>query len=621
MILTNKNLGLGLNNNNKGVNTMSNIMERANNNKERNMAGLYSSEAETINKELIEASGSDIDCTKLDNKQKAFAVMSYSYGNLVGVTTTGVSLGLTIMTNPEQYFVNGKLNLAKIRKTIKDFGVNASMQSVNRYKSVFAMGINKEMAVNKFGRVAEFVRVSAHEIGEFETRIKSLSAEHCTVEDLTLIAKDLDVIGRAMQELAIDVTKDKSKDIGYNIMSFIQTKTKTLSRIIKKCELACTLDSIIEEQLIKKHVTSSYKMMPKAFSTNNALMLKDININSKSELADAVVMDTAGEMMEEINKGYIDGFDKLVDLFKTTHAGMYDRYIEVLEMARRADSERAVRVAHIVKCARIALYSINSLFEAKRNGASVNSDYVKEVGSKLRAGLYTEGKKYGFNQTAVVVMAIAASFCHLNGDKLIKKQVPSLTELWTIFPKEFVIDYVSSKGSDRRETIKDMLTVKTATYDLCLNDELEFDGGMAETEYGFVVIAEDYTGKAIVTEYGLQAVVDHYAYEPINIMFLSETYKRNVSLLTSEYVRPEVMLNTNAEQNYREEIVSMIKVAEQSKVASSIEFIGNKEVQIRDLVIKKGNKISIIGRVLSGIASNKIEDAIITVNGGVVFFK
>ena len=641
-MILNNNLGLGLNN--KGAETM-NITERINLNKKQNMEALYNGAA--INKTLIESMGEDIDCSLLNNNQKSLAVMSYSYGSLVGVTTTGVSLGLTVASNPEQFFTNGVLNYFKIRKVFKNIGLKRI--AGYRYESVFVTGKNKDVAVNKFGRLAEFVRVSRHEVQEFDNRLKQVDINACTVEDLKIIAKDLDVIGRAMQELAIDVTKDKSKDIGYNVMSFIEVKTKTHSRMIKSRKFINNIDDVINEHIDNKKIESKYAL------TNDYLYLNDADVRNKTEMSAAIVEDIAGEMMEQINEGYGSAFEELIELFKLSNDSMYKKYTDLLEIAMKAlepaefeayaaklikerrittkeeltalknTNEYALKAAHMIRCARVALSSITSLYGVKQGEVTVDSKYIKEVGKKLRAGLYTEGAKIGFDPKSVVKMAIAASFCYINEttNKISKKQRPSLTELWTIFPKEFVIDYVTGNSD---VTLNDMLTVKHTSYDLCLGDELVFDEGMAETEWGYVVVADNYTGKAIVTKNGLEAVVDHYSYEPTDILFLGSVYKKNVAIATAQCVRPTEFLsmkeaNEKNETSYNSTITSMVKVAQACTIASTIEAVGNKERLIRDFVIKKDDKVSFVGQVLSkDNVKGKITDAIVSCNGAVIFF-
>lgn len=642
MILTNNNLGLGLNN--KGAETM-NITERINLSKKKNMEALYNGAA--INKSLIESMGEEIECSLLNNKQKSLAVMSYSYGSLVGVTTTGVSLGLTVASNPEQFFTNGVLNYFKIRKVFKNIGLKKI--AGYRYESVFVTGKNKDVVINKFGRVEEFVRVSRYEVEEFDNRLKQVDINACTVEDLKLIAKDLDIIGRAMQELAIDVTKDKSKDIGYNVMSFIEVKTKTHSRLVKAGKFSNNIDDVINEHIDNKKIESKYAL------TTDCFYLSDANTSNKTEISKAIVEDVAGEMMEQINAGYGSAFDELVELFKLSNDSMYKRYTDLLEIAMKAlepaefkeyatklirekkittkeeltalenTNKYALNAAHMVRCARVAISSITSLYGVKQGEATIDSAYIKEIGKKLRAGLYTEGAKLGFDVKSVVKLSIAASFCYINEvtNKISKKQRPSLTELWTIFPKEFVIDYVTG---DNDMTLSDMLTVKYTSYDLCLGDELVFDDGMAETEFGYVVVTDNYTGKAIVTENGLEAVVDHYSYEPIDILFLDSVYKKNVAIATAQCVRPTEFLsmkeaNDKNETSYNSTITNMVKIAQACTIASTIEAVGNKERLIRDFVIKKDDKVSFVGQVLSkDNIKGKITDAIVTCNGAVIFF-
>lgn len=641
MILRN-NLGLGLNN--EEAKSM-NITERINLSKKQNMEALYNGTA--INKSLIESMGEDIDCSLLNNNQKSLAVMSYSYGSLVGVTTTGVSLGLTVASNPEQFFTNGVLNYFKIRKVFKNIGLKRI--AGYRYESVFVTGKNKDVAINKFGRLAEFVRVSRHEVQEFDNRLKNIDVNACTVEDLKLIAKDLDVIGRAMQELAIDVTKDKSKDIGYNVMSFIEVKTKTHSRLIKTGAFSNNIDDVINEHIDNKKIESKYAL------TGDYLYLNDADVRNKTEMSAAIVEDIAGEMMEQINNGYGSAFEELIELFKLSNDSMYKKYTDLLEIAMKAlepaefeayaaklikerrittkeeltalknTNEYALKAAHMIRCARVALSSITSLYGVKQGEVTVDSKYIKEVGKKLRAGLYTEGAKIGFDPKSVVKMAIAASFCYINEttNKISKKQRPSLTELWTIFPKEFVIDYVTGNSD---VTLNDMLTVKHTSYDLCLGDELVFDEGMAETEWGYVVITDNYTGKAIVTKNGLEAVVDHYSYEPTDILFLGSVYKKNVAIATDQCVRPTEFLsmkeaNEKNETSYNSTITNMVKIAQACTIASTIEAVGNKERLIRDFVIKKDDKVSFVGQVLSkDNIKGKITDAIVSCNGAVIFF-
>ena len=576
-----------------------NIIDRVKKQETNLLNGFYSSSY--INKKAIESLGIEVEGSKLINKQKTFATMSYAYGSKVGVTTTAIALGLTILTNPDQYFYsNGVLNLAKIRKVFKKLGIKAI--EGQKYNSVFIKFKNKETAINKFGKVSDFVKVSNTEIFKFMRNIEYLDYKTVTKADLITMAKDLDIIGRALQELSIDVTKDKSKDIGVSVMNFLTVSTKTTSRQIKKKKFTNNINNIINEHINNKNIISEYKI---SYDYN---LLKDVDSANKAAMAKAVVEDISGEMMQVINEGYEEGFKDLIKLFKMSNGNMYDRYKAILISAKTEVTVENKKAAHMIRCARIAINAINSLYGAKDSDATINSAYVTEVGKKLRAGLYTEGAKIGICPKDVVEYAIAASFCYLKDKNIVLKKNPSLSEIWTIFPKEFIIDYVS--GSEKEKPIKDVLTVTYASDDLYLDDELFFEDGYAESEDKTVMVAENYTGKAIVTEYGLEAVVDHYAHEPTHIAFLKAVYERNISSFGPEYTVPTALLEQ--EQAYSNEITNMVRIAEQSAVAQNGDFL-----------IKKGNNISIVGKLLSIPGKENmrsINDAVISVNGGVIIF-
>lgn len=590
----NKNTVLGGNNN------MNNIFTAQQTIAERITEGLYDS-SKAINVDLLDNIQA-VNCLRLDNKQKAFATMSYSFGSLVGVTTTGGSLALTIMTNPDQFFTNGTLSLKKIRKVFKNFG--RSVEWGTKYRSVFSNYTRG--VVNKFGRYSNFVMVSPVQIELFLESIEKTDFHVTTKEDLVKIAKDMDVITRAMQELAIDVTKDKTKDIGYNIMSFIQVRTKTYSRRIQEA-VEDNMKAIIDNKLDGKNETIAYEM------GTHGVKLEEADEESKSNLAGSIVMNIAGEMMEAVNDGYKAAIESLLKIYKDSNSVMYNEYLVAYDEAKNNK-----KVAYFLQICRIALNSINDLFASKSTRA-LDSAYVKEMGRKLRAALYTEGAKIGFEPKDVVRYAISASFGYFNGRRFVKGNRPSLAALWCIFPNEFVIEYATRNSGD---TIADILTVNYTTCDLCLGDEFYFEEGYCEANLDdMIYLKEDYTGKAVVTVNGLEAVVDHYAYEEVNATFLHEIYERNVSEMNAEYVVPN-KISSEAPLAETMRIMEMIKVAHACAISSSIQVVDNAEVMHRDFVINKGNKISVIGKVLS-ISKNTgiIDDAVIGVRSGVVFYK
>lgn len=600
-----------INNNAKGEEVIMNLLNRFETQKNEYMVPLYTGVGR-INKDMIENTKRPIDCDQLSNKSKALAVMSYSFGSLVGVTTTGTSLGLSVLSNVDQFFDGEKLVLNKARKVFKEMSKNH--KKGYKYQPVFNK-VNKISVVNKFGAVVEMIRVSVHEVREFDERIKRIDSTCCTKEDMKIIAKDLDIIGRALQELAIDVTKDKSKDIGYNINNFIQTGTKTHSRVIANGDFTNNIKEVIDNHF-NRVATPDYKI------SANFLKLANANIDSKSDMGAAVVEDIAGQMMEAINDGYTDTMGNLCDQFKLANNKMYARYFTLIDIAKNAKDENSKKIAHMIRCSIIAMNTITSLYSLRENNAAINGAYINEIAERLRNGLYTEAKRIGVSAAnQVVKFAIAGAFCKLKAGKITLKAKASFTQLWAMFSKEFIIEYLAMSGEAE---IKDMLTVKYNNFDICLGQELEFVDGMAEVEdTGCVVVAENYTGKAVVTEDGIEAKVNHYAYVPTPVLFLNNIYDSkpiDVSNNTA-YERPEKFITR---ESFKEEDYKMFNQSLSKRVHSVKCMKITGQNNIYDLMLQHENKVFFVGTVMNPFTNKAMMPghALITNGyGGVVFVR
>ena len=166
-------------NNNNGANT---LMEAALNETVKitngakftvtnGIAGLYNNEAR-IDKKLLDTALTSVDTTKLDNIQRAFAVSSFATGSMVGITTIGIESALSLATSTYQYLKDGKVDIDKVARVIRNIGEEPVAEY--RYVSVFNYNVNKAFAISKFNRGSIFIRVSAHEIKEFQKRIKMI---------------------------------------------------------------------------------------------------------------------------------------------------------------------------------------------------------------------------------------------------------------------------------------------------------------------------------------------------------------------------------------------------------------------------------------------------------------
>ncbi len=552
-----------------------------------------------------------VDGSKIVNKQKTFTVLSYAAGSQVGVTTKGANLASSLYRNGAQFFKEtGKLSLRKIRKVLKYFGANENAAGSDyKYESVFVEGVNKDIVVDRFNRATVICRVSAHEIREFSDRIRRLDVFVCTIEDLKMIARDLDAICRALQELSIDVAKDASKNIGIDIHKLVNCKSNAHSDIIKKGEVVNNIKDGID-RMLETNTMGDFKYEMKAVGFQ---FLKDVDANDNGALAEAIIEDVIGKCQEAINAGMTEAIDNVVELLKTSNGDKYNLYAPYIQMAKNPIDD-AVKVNHLVKMAISAYNTIGALYSAKFNGYSVSSAYIRDVAKQMRNALYTEANKYGVDQTDMVKFAIAASFCYIdsNGNVNSSKKA-KLYAVKLIFPQEFVLEYIADGQINPREAVTTALTLTKTTRDLFVDEKLNFVDGVCLTEEGMVMVQEDYTGEAVVTEDGeLIAMNDFYAYEEVGYVALDSTCVDNVADLNqSTLIMPEKLDSKDEDiERYNDSMTETVK--------DSLGYVitgGHMAVKNKD------NTVTVIGTAItSHKTGGKIPVGAITKNGGFICY-
>lgn len=577
------------------------------------VAGLYNSE-ERIDKRLLDTALTAIDTRKLDNIQRAFAVASFATGSMVGITTIGIEAALSLATSTYQYLKDGKVDIDKVSKVIRNIGEKP--KAGYRYESVFSYNINKAFAISKFNRGSVFIRVSAHEIKEFQKRIRKIDMTSIQPEDLSLIAYDMDIIGRALQELSIDVTKDKSKDIGYDINSLINMKNKTKSNAIKKAVINNNLNDIVSEKIYKGTVSQKYKME----AMIDGKPMSQVDSQDKDELDNAFIENLGGDCKDAINAGYMKGFEPIIELLKISSNDAYQVFKNRVETACNNSNQKDVIMNQIITAARIAMDIINNLYGKKQYDDTITTVYIKEVASKLRNAIYTVGAKHGVDAVNTVKIAMSALFAKIvNGELKIKERPTSLRAILDIFPKEFIVEYVCNpydSAVSKREVAESAcyLTVTFSDYDLCLGDELEFEDRLAMTEYGMVSIKENFSGKAVVTEEGLKAVIDIYSFEYTDAIFLSEIYQNNEQSFNTPFEQPVCFTKDSDESNIE---TSIEMNAIRDKISTCLDA-GTNGILLC-IKTKEGNlsKIGKLGFPYQGKVN--IIDNIITTTCGILF--
>lgn len=540
------------------------------------------------------ADGVKIEGTMIARKAQTFIMVSYASGSLVGVTTKGANLLSVLYTNPGQFFEDGILVATKIRKVLSRIGTtNNAAGSGVRYTPVFVAGINKDFVVDRFRRGTVLCRVSVHEMEQFKNRIAALDINALTEQDLKLIALDADIICRALQELAIDVAKDASKDIGINIFSFVNCSTDALSDIIKKTKIDNNMDKILELKF-NSNVVNDYTM-----TIPNVTLMKDAQVTTEvKQEVEAVVEDAISSIQFAINDGMMAGINNretgLLGLLNSADGDAYNAYkvyveiaknkanhlkgisdnyellkatkvneirnsnmnaneqgteIEILlaklEAEKNSQLVRTLNIADTVKECIIANDTISALYSAKHEGETYSGAYITEVASKLRSALYTQAVKRGIDVKEVVRCAIAATFCYINGKGNVveNKYAPKLYAVKKIFPREFALEYITEGTSvDPSQALTNVLTLTQCGIDLYAGDVLSFNDGIAFFEGAMVMVKENFTDNATVTAEGyIVAEVDYYAFDEVGYIILDSVCVENTQE-ASNLITPETQV-------------------------------------------------------------------------------
>ena len=194
-----------------------------------------------------------------------------------------------------------------------------------------------------------------------------------------MIARDLDAICRALQELSIDVAKDASKNIGIDIHKLVNCKSNAHSDVIKKGEVVNNIKDGID-RMLETNTMGDFKYKMKAVGFQ---FLKDVDPNDNGALAEAIIEDVIGKCQEAINAGMTESIDNVVELLKTSNGDKYSLYAPYIQMAKNPIDDAALKVNHLVKMAISAYNTIGALYSAKFNGYSVSSAYIRDVAKQM----------------------------------------------------------------------------------------------------------------------------------------------------------------------------------------------------------------------------------------------
>lgn len=602
-------------------------------------AGFYKLGGE-FNKNLFLSTEKKVKTNDIEDMSRAFAMASFAIENKVGITTVSINL-IESMANMSKQFLNknGRVSIPKVKKVFKTFAKNRVIKGKRYGASIFQPLYNMVYTTDRYDRVLKMYHVSIKEIKEFVDRIETIDPELLTIEDIKQIALDFDPIGRAMQELSIDATKDKDKDLGFNIDDIVNPGTKTLGQLIKKGDKKrpegqkAIVNNVFD---VLSALAKGEKTVPKYFMELNTRRkpLAEANEDNQEELNNAYVVDFAGVNSLAIRDGYNE---QMNTVFKYLESCDYKKYSAIKDnWINRANDEKAVY--SVFSAVFYGLKHIDFLYDCKKAGEKINGAAVKEKAAKIRNILYSYGAKYGFTPQQVLGIAISCVFVwKVENGKVYEsnEKLFSFRSLYTVFGREFIFNYL---GSEFKNFV---LNLKYTNRDLRDGDEIEFVNGVSLE--GDIQVKEHFSGKAkVTTDREIVPIIDVFAYEEVDgeILLVSNLFEPNK--ICGSIPKINRLKNTYSNDEGKEETISSVleinsyvNNAKKTKIMESnnmlilvslldiptpkptVSFIGNITAATVQLFKydEKGEKVGTVDMVIDQ------QESIISPNGGFVIFK
>lgn len=161
------------------------------------------------------------------NIVRTLSRLGYVSGSMVGIITNLIEVSIALMDiQYNQQFLTAGTNNVDMFKLSKVFTcLNPSNGKIDGYSEIFTIGnSNVFNLTNTQDRKITIVKATKADINLFVNKLKDMKT--ATQEDLVKIGRDLEKIGRLMQELEIDSAKDVTKKDGMKeITEFMSTFT------------------------------------------------------------------------------------------------------------------------------------------------------------------------------------------------------------------------------------------------------------------------------------------------------------------------------------------------------------------------------------------------------------
>lgn len=379
-----------------------------------------------------------INLEEISNQLRFNAVVAYVCGSDVGVNTKGIELGKTITCADD---------LLKIFKpcTKKNNGSGFRYVTEDGQSPIFQEGVNITTVTTDMGITNDLFKVSYHEQARFMDILSKLDLSALTEEDIKMIIRDLDVIGRAMQEIAIDSAKDKSKAKNWkSINELVNMSVKMLVNAgisdnfseIKSAKRSKEMGNVLGD--VQDYAMKFDAVLPKdAYTTEEfaALSAEEQMQAENSEL----VCGLLGHARKAILDGSNEEISKLVkNYYNNANADSYGVY--------------ASKFAHVNRQLTVFL---NKVYEVMSLSDMVELRMSDESVEELRCAVYNEVAnnkllKTPLGKGAMIKHALAAGMLKLKEEKdgTVKESYDASSLKFSVVTRLFKDEFICEYGNE-----------------------------------------------------------------------------------------------------------------------------------------------------------------------------
>lgn len=487
--------------------------------------------------EVLKLKASKDTMVQLKNKGSivmALARLGYVAGSMVGIITNLIEVSGVLMDNEYNIQFLKEDSTVDLRKLRKVFPTAGSKGNEEGYSAIYMESNGNIIAVeNLQGRRMRLIKALKSDISKFVEQLEM--SNKFSQADLVRIGKDLEQIGRVMQELEIDSAKDATVKEGMKeITEFMSAYTCNLAS--KKLTISDNFAEIVANKKAdakhKKDVKFTYSIddylpLDNAYDEAKKLFEDYIKKNpdapqdelnemydnlideciSKSLIRDAAT--TFKEYMVQQQACYLN---QLVEMYEESDMRLFNDFLSL-----GIDKDTAV-INEVKKMAILACEMINNNFKYRIHRPAT-------LATNLRNAIYTFGESKGLTPEETFRIACNAGWFKMSGDKFLYIDNYRYAAISAMFTNELKWYFnADAMYTSIDVEIPEGFAIAPNTPFYMENGECEVELEDGSTDFMFCV--ENYTGiviaKIVNDEPMFVKYVNEYEYEQVEFLMFDE---------------------------------------------------------------------------------------------------